>query len=173
MQTASHSRESVRCHLPRPVLQLALESAVVCVRVGVVLLLLLVVVVVGCVCVWGTQTTTGTLTVSRHRHVDIRKCRGCQGCMLDWHQRRRQHCISDASQDADSCTCRTFVKYWHRRCTGRQVRQSPTPGNGYEMGIADLADYNLGSHTQDSAAVSLCRDLPGCMTRTRNPIRNP
>ena len=25
--------------------------------------------------------------------------------MLHWHQRRRQHCICEASQDADSCSC--------------------------------------------------------------------
>ena len=54
----------------------------------------------------------------------------------------------------------------------RQVHKSPTPGNGHEMGIADLADYNLGSHTQDTAAVGICRDIPGRMTRTRNPQRS-
>ena len=36
------------------------------------------------------------------------------------------------------------------------------------MGIADLADYNLGSHTQDTAAVSLCRDILGCMTHKKS-----
>ena len=25
--------------------------------------------------------------------------------MLDWHQRRRQHCVCEANRDANSCTC--------------------------------------------------------------------
>ena len=35
----------------------------------------------------------------------FRLSRGCQRCLLDWHQRRRQQRVCNASWDANLCTC--------------------------------------------------------------------
>ena len=39
------------------------------------------------------------------RSLNLSLCRGCQGCTLDWHQRRRQCVICDIDGDAHRRTC--------------------------------------------------------------------
>ena len=49
-------------------------------------------------------------------------CRGCQGCALDWHQRRRQCVIGDIDGDAHRRTCKSLSQYGKR--LSRQEPQS-------------------------------------------------
>ena len=47
------------------------------------------------------------------------RCRGCQGCTLDWHQQRRQCVICDIDGDAHRHTCCSFY------CNGTGLSQVP------------------------------------------------
>ena len=51
-----------------------------------------------CVCVWDALLAKSFNFCFNSK--------GCQRCLLDWQQQRRQQCICDASWDANLCTCK-------------------------------------------------------------------